>query len=141
MCDSVQVCKRIIEAKCPQYTSVSAFTKDTMKECAYFVRKHEIGRRLSDRMMTHVITQFIETDLRECRDLVAGEEAWQGFWRKVTVGVGAVLALAAYFKYQELTQPQQGRQRPYAVINGHVNPRLPQADFDRYGKPRQGDYM
>lgn len=49
-----EVCRRIMEAKCPTYTSVSAFTRDTKKECSYFVRKHEIGRRLSERMMNQV---------------------------------------------------------------------------------------
>jgi hypothetical protein len=47
-----------------------------------------------------VIKQFIDSDLADCRELVAREERRRTFWRRVTVAGAGVLAVAAYFGYQ-----------------------------------------
>ena len=115
-----EVCQKIIEAKCAGkvYTSVGKFRKDVHRECGYFVRKHEVGRRLSKRMVASVIDQFIDTQLRPCRDAIGREERRLRFWRKVTWGVGGVLALLAYVRYSDrgyggrgfLQRPQERRE-------------------------------
>ena len=115
----MEVCKKIIEAKCAAkvYTSVSRFRKDVQRECGHFVRKHEVGRKLSKRMMASVIDQFIDTELKPYREAIGREERRLRFWRKVTWGVGGVLALLAYARYSDrgyggggfLQRPQERR--------------------------------
>lgn len=100
----IDVCKKIIVARCDalSYSSVSRFRKDVHKECGGWARKHEIGKKLSKRMLAHVLDQFIESELRPCRDAIAKEERRLRFWRKVTWGVGGALALFAYLRYKDL---------------------------------------
>lgn len=63
-------------------------------------------------LLEQVITQFIESDLKGCKELVAKQEARRRFWGQVTAACGAVVALAAWFKYQEVSSGrQQARQR------------------------------
>lgn len=114
-----EVCQKIIEAKCAGkvYKSVGRFRKDVHRECGYFVRKHEVGRKLSKRMVASVIDQFIDTQLQPCRDAIGREERRQRFWRKVTWGVGGMLALLAYARFSDkgyggggfLQRPQERR--------------------------------
>jgi len=126
----MEVCKKIIEAKCATnvYTSVGRFGKDVHRECGHFVRKHEVGRKLSKRMMASVIDQFIDTELNSCREAIGREERRLRFWRKITWGVGGVLALLAYARYSDrgyggggfLQRPQERRE-----LGGRVPLALP----------------
>lgn len=35
---------------------MAGFERDVEKQCSHFVRKHEVGRKLSKRMLKHVRT-------------------------------------------------------------------------------------
>jgi hypothetical protein len=128
----MEVCLKIIEAKAAAkvYTSVKRFKKDVHRECGHFVRKHEVGRRLSKRMVASVIDHFIDTELRPCGEAIGREERRLRFWRKVTWGVGGVLALLAYVRYSDrgyggggfLQRPQERRE-----LGGRVPLALPPA--------------
>jgi hypothetical protein len=117
----MDVCKRIVEARCAgsAYASVRGFRRDVHRECGHFVRKHDVGGKLSARMVQQVIDQFIDMELGACLETVGKEERRLRFWRKVTWGVGGALALLAYMKYQTgtvqgggfLPRPQE-RERP-----------------------------
>jgi hypothetical protein len=49
------------QAKCESgaYKSVASFERDVEKQCSHFVRKHEVGRKLSKRMLKQVRIHFV----------------------------------------------------------------------------------
>ena len=104
-----EICKRVIESKCSTYGYVKAFTADVHKECGYFVRRHEVGAKLSNRMLARVIDQFIVSDLTECKFIVEIEEKKRNFYRHIMIGVSAVIAIPAFFGYLQGPQPARGR--------------------------------
>lgn len=91
------------QAKCDSgaYRSVKSFERDVERQCAHFVRKHEVGRKLSKAMLKRVLAQFIESDLAACRAAIAREERRVNFWRKVTLaGCGMLGKLCERFGWR-----------------------------------------
>ena len=48
------ICKEIIVAKCDKFQALSEFQRETIKECTKWIRKHEIGVKLSKEMTNRV---------------------------------------------------------------------------------------
>ena len=56
------------QAKCESgaYHSVASFERDVEKQCAHFVRKHEVGRKLSKAMLKNVRAFFLSCFALPC---------------------------------------------------------------------------
>jgi len=64
-----EICKVVVEAKCPKLYSVRGLRSTVQGECGKWVRRHElgaVGATLSQRMVKRVLRQFMEEELGEC---------------------------------------------------------------------------
>jgi len=111
------ICKRVIESKCSTYYSIKAFTTDVHKECGYFVRRHEVGAKLSSRMLARVIDQFIQSDLGDCKSMVELEERKRSFYRRFIFGVTAAIAVPLVFQWWQGPPAVRGRRNEMEYVD------------------------
>lgn len=72
-----EICKVVVEAKCPKLYSVRGLRSTVQGECGKWVRRHEVGilgATLSPRMVKRVLRRFMEEELGECQAQVMERE-------------------------------------------------------------------
>ena len=74
-----EICKVVVEAKCPRVTSLRKLRSTVEGECAKWVRRSEpLGATLSLAMVKRVLGLFVDTDLAACKAQVRAQGRGNG---------------------------------------------------------------
>lgn len=74
-----EICKVVVEAKCPRVTSLRKLRSTVEGECAKWVRRSEpLGATLSLAMVKRVLGLFVDTDLAACKAQVRAPQGRAG---------------------------------------------------------------
>ena len=93
-----EICKVVVEAKCPRVRSLRKLRSTVEGECAKWVRRSEpLGATLSPGMVKRVLALFVDADLPECKAQVTNKERtreggtllpWWLWWIEAAAGGG-----------------------------------------------------
>lgn len=90
-----EICKVVVEAKCPAIYSARGLRATVQGECIKWVRRHDaVGAALSPRMLKRVLLRFIDEELGECHAQVKEREVeWRKRW--VRLGMTVLVVVSA----------------------------------------------
>jgi len=107
-----EICKVVVEAKCPKLHSVRRLKATVQGECGKWVQRHEVGilgATLSPRMVKRVLRRFMEEELGECQAQVTEREVES---RKRWVRVGMTVLFVVLGAMLLMILGAMGKQPP-----------------------------